>query len=103
MFLRGLRIEAKGLLFGRYFEKQKRFKPTTNILQIFGIYANRNVVEISKEEKRRYIKGFDLEKELEIDEGYVILKFREDILGCGLYRGKRIKNQIPKARVINYL
>jgi len=98
--LEGLNIEAIGLLFGRYFEKQKRFKPTTNALQIFGRYATKNIVELDEKEKDMYIKGYDLEKKLNLEEGYVIVKFKNDVLGCGLYREGKIKNQIPKARKI---
>ena len=98
--LQGLRIEGKGLLFGRFFKKQDKFKPTTNILQIFGKHATKNIVYVDEKEKDKYIKGFDLEKELDIEEGYVILKHEKDILGCGLYREGRIKNQIPKTRII---
>ena len=98
--LEGLNIESVGLLFGRYFEKQKRFKPTTNALQIFGRYATKNIVELDEKEKDRYIRGYDLEKKLNLEEGYVIVKFKNDVLGCGLYREGKIKNQIPKARKI---
>ena len=98
--LEGLNIEAIGLLFGRYFEKQKRFKPTTNALQIFGRYATKNIVELDEKEKDMYIRGYDLEKKLNLEEGYVIVKFKNDVLGCGLYREGKIKNQIPKARKI---
>jgi NOL1/NOP2/fmu family ribosome biogenesis protein len=98
--LEGLKIESIGLLFGRYFERQKRFKPTTNALQIFGKYATKNVVELNEKEKNQYIRGYDLEKELNLEEGYVIIKFKNDMLGCGLYREGKIKNQIPKARKI---
>ena len=98
--LEGLNIEAIGLLFGRYFEKQKRFKPTTNALQIFGRYATKNIVELNEKEKEMYIRGYDLEKKLNLEEGYVIVKFKNDVLGCGLYREGKIKNQIPKARKI---
>ncbi len=96
--MRDFNIESRGLLFGRFFKKQDKFKPTTNLLQVFGKHASKNVVEIDEGEKEKYIRGFDLEKEIE--EGYVILKCKKDILGCGLYRDKRIKNQIPKAKII---
>ena len=98
--LDGLNIESVGLLFGRYFKRQERFKPTTNALQIFGRYATKNIVELNEKEKDMYIKGYDLEKKLNLEEGYVIIKFKNDILGCGLYRNGKIKNQIPKARKI---
>ncbi|MHC1635219.1 MAG: methyltransferase RsmF C-terminal domain-like protein [Candidatus Methanospirareceae archaeon] len=98
--LSGLKVENIGILFGRYFKKENKFKPTTNALQIFGKYATKNIVELSEEEKEDYIRGFDLKKDLNIEEGYVILKYKGDVLGCGLYRDGKIKNQVPKARVL---
>lgn len=98
--LEGLRIETIGLLLGRYFKRQNRLKPTTNALQIFGKYATKNVVELNEEEKEKYVRGYNLKKDLELENGYIILKFDSDILGCGLYKDGEIKNQIPKSKVI---
>jgi NOL1/NOP2/fmu family ribosome biogenesis protein len=98
--LSGFKVEGIGLLFARYFNRQKKFKPTTNTLQVFGKYATKNIVELNEEEKNQYIKGYNLKKELSLEEGYVIIKSGKSILGCGLYREGEIKNQIPKARII---
>ncbi|HDD46506.1 MAG TPA: hypothetical protein ENG42_03445 [Candidatus Aenigmarchaeota archaeon] len=96
--LRGIKIESVGLLFGRYSERKGIFKPTTNALQIFGKYASRNIVELNERERDDYLTGYDLEKQCDAGEGYVIIKYKHHVLGCGLYRNGIIKNQIPKAR-----
>lgn len=96
--LEGLRIEGKGMLFGRYFKTQDKFKPTTNALQVFGREATKSIIKLTEKEKIAFINGEDLEKEVELESGYVILKYGKDIIGCGLYSNGSIKNQIPKAR-----
>jgi len=35
-----------------------------------------------------------------VERGQVIVKFKGDVIGSGLYDGRVIKNQIPKARRI---
>jgi NOL1/NOP2/fmu family ribosome biogenesis protein len=96
--LNKLKIEAVGMLFGRYFPNEEKFKPTTNALQIFGKYATKNVVEISSVELQTYLTGFDIQKKADVENGFVIIKCNGDIIGCGLYKDGIIKNQIPKHR-----
>lgn len=96
--LAGLKIVQTGIVAGRVFGDRERFKPTTNLLQIFGRFATRNFVELEESEKEDFIRGLDIDGVFEVDEGFVIVKFREDVLGCGLYSGGKLKNQIPKSR-----
>ncbi|MGC9310512.1 MAG: methyltransferase RsmF C-terminal domain-like protein [Candidatus Aenigmatarchaeota archaeon] len=94
----GLRIRGAGIVFGRFFKNEDKFKPTTNILQIFGKFATKNVVELTDKEKGQYLRGFDIEREMDAENGYVIVKHGQDVLGCGLYVSGSLKNQIPKAK-----
>lgn len=96
--LSGLRIRGTGIVFGRFFKKEAKIKPTTNMLQIFGKFATKNVVELTGEEKEQYLRGFDIDRELGAENGYVIVKHGQDVLGCGLYVNGSLKNQIPKAK-----
>lgn len=91
----------KGLRLVRVFKKG--FKFTTTGMQTFGKYARKNVIELqNKEEALNFLKGQDIEiAETDATEGQVIVKFCEDILGSGLYRHGKIKNQIPKGRRIS--
>lgn len=73
----------------------KGLKPSTAFLRVIGIHATRNVVELDDEQALRYMRGEDIEENFPVDFGYVIVKGGEDILGCGLYKGRLI-NQIPK-------
>ncbi len=80
----------------------KAVKPTTNLLQLFGRYATRNVVQLSKEQAIAYLNGDDLkvsEKETrKATEGYVLLKYLGFSLGCGMLKEGTVRNLLPKAK-----
>ncbi len=70
-------------------------KPSTAFLRIVGQFAKKNVVELEHESALKFLWGEDIEMEFPVEYGYVIVKHGNDVLGCGLYKGKLI-NQIPK-------
>ena len=87
------------------FRLDKTPKPTTNFLQLFGIHITKNIVELSSEETIEYCAGKNLSPNLNTEPGFVIVKHRDRILGCGHWNGSLLKNQIPKSRFckINFL
>lgn len=64
--------------------------------QIIGPHCNKNILEISREEARNWLKGFDLETKHE--NGFVLLKHNNDFLGTGKVKNGRILNNVPKTR-----
>ncbi len=93
-------VNRAGLRFSR--GGMKKPKLTTAVLQIFGRYAKRNTVDLRGDVLREYLRGRDVEVgEVEgVSPGQVIVLCGEDVIGSGLYDGRFIKNQIPKARRI---
>ena len=93
-------FKRKGIRFLRV--SRKGFKWTTAAMQLFGHLATKNVVILMDEEKEKFIRGQDLkiEKIEDIENGQVIVKWRNDILGSAIYRDGHLKNQIPKGRRI---
>ena len=87
------------------FRLDKTPKPTTNFLQLFGIHITKNIVELNSEETIEYCAGKNLSPNLNTEPGFVIVKHRDRILGCGHWNGMLLKNQIPKSRFckINFL
>ena len=75
-------------------------KPSTNFLQLFGNHATKSIVHLNKEQTRVYLKGEDLELSGKINatEGYVLLKYLDFPVACGLLKGNRIKNVLAKPR-----
>ena len=93
-------VNRMGLRFAR--GGMKKPKLTTAVLQIFGRWATKNVIRLDRNLLEAYLRGEDVEVgEISgVERGQVIVAYGEDIVGSGLYDGRRIKNQIPKARRI---
>ena len=87
------------------FRLDKTPKPTTNFLQLFGNQIYKNVIELNKKLAIDYCSGLNLESDMEVEPGFVIVKYKKVTLGCGHWNGSLLKNQIPKSRFckINYL
>ncbi len=97
-------IKSIGLRAGKYFKDIRngrvKLKISTNFAQIFGRYATKNAVYINDNEVKEYIRGSDLEniRPLNVEEGEVIIKWNENVIGVGNYSQGGIKNQIPKKK-----
>lgn len=89
---------SKGIVCGR--RTTFGVKPTTDFIQLFGDLADKNFAQITREEMLRYAKGEDLQREFDLENGYVILKYGNHILGIGLCVNKKIKNQVAKIKRI---
>lgn len=90
-----LKFNRIGIRLIRVFKNN--FKLTTSGSQIVGYLAKKNVLVLEDEKLAlSYIKGDDIYGNFEnLQRGQVIIKFKNDILGVGLYDGEKIKNQIP--------
>ena len=89
-----LKISFVGL---RAFTKIGRFiKPSTRLIQVFGKYATRALLEIGKEDVMRLLTGETLPTKSEQADGYVILSCEGDILGLGLLLRKCVHSQLPR-------
>jgi NOL1/NOP2/fmu family ribosome biogenesis protein len=88
--------------------KDRPWKPTTCALQIFGRYATKNVVHLNDEQAMAFLAGESqsLEAGCKASEagcepcepGYVVVFYRGEVLGCGLYSRGRLASQLPKER-----
>jgi NOL1/NOP2/fmu family ribosome biogenesis protein len=45
--------------------------------------------------------GGIIERRFDVERGFVVVKYGEDVLGCGLYDGERLISRIPKAKRID--
>lgn len=94
--LPNLRYESVGMRMMSL--KDRPWKPTTSALQIFGRHAKKNVVHLSEEEARAFMAGSSLNLETDCQPGYVVVFYRGEVLGCGLYSRGTLVSQIPKDR-----
>ncbi|MBI2650957.1 hypothetical protein HYX01_00615 [Candidatus Woesearchaeota archaeon] len=68
--------------------------------QIIGTKAAKNIIEISDEEAKKWLKGEDLEVTGDYS-GFLIIKNKNDFLGTGKYSNGRILNYVGKSRRVN--
>lgn len=100
-----IRIDTIGMYFARLDPIGLRFSIEGS--QLVGPEATKNVLELSKEQQKQWMLGMDLElgkKQLEAvkgEKGFVIIKHKDDFMGCGKIRGKDLLNFVPKARRVN--
>ena len=82
--------------------KDRPWKPTTAALQVFGKYAARNLVHLDADSARIFLGGKSQEvgeaAAMECEPGYVVVFYRGEVLGCGLYSHGLLVSQIPKER-----
>lgn len=94
-----LDYEAVGL---RFLSLRGRVpKPTTYALQLFGSLATKNAVDLSDGEAGRFIAGERQSLSAPVEDGYVVVSHRGDVLGCGLYSRGELISQLPKERRID--
>ena len=91
-----LTIDTIGLYFAFFKDDELRISFDSAIL--FGRNAI-NSVSLNDREAKEWLKGQDLEKNTEI-RGYIIIKYKDNILGCGKATGRKILNFVPKERRI---
>jgi NOL1/NOP2/fmu family ribosome biogenesis protein len=92
---RAVPIERVGIYFGKIQRNEIR-------LSIEGVHLlknqiKKNIFELNKEQAEQWMMG----QELNIETGkkdFLILKYKEDFLGCGKASAEKISNYIPKNR-----
>jgi len=57
-------------------------------------------LELNDNEAKEWMRGNDLEMKGDFS-GFLIIKHKEDFLGCGKYANGKILNYIGKARRVN--
>ncbi|HNX39184.1 MAG TPA: hypothetical protein PKK11_01265 [Methanothrix sp.] len=83
--------------------KDRPWKPTTAALQVLGRHASKNLVHLERAEALLFLQGASqsLPEYCNPDAcqpGYVVVFYRGDALGCGLYSHGMLVSQIPKER-----
>jgi NOL1/NOP2/fmu family ribosome biogenesis protein len=91
------KIATLGILVAR---ASSSIKPTTNLFQLFGDRITRNFIMLDRAQAIAFAKGEDLrmQEAQGASDGYVLLKYEDIPLGCGLLKSGAIKNMLPKAK-----
>ncbi len=102
-----LNIQNLGVYFARKQDQHLRLSPEGS--QLVGPLAKINILEIDNNQTNLWFRGFDIQltktqkDELNPQGPYIILKNKEDFLGCGKFTGDKILNFLPKERRIKRL
>ncbi|MFA6072736.1 MAG: hypothetical protein WC758_01335 [Candidatus Woesearchaeota archaeon] len=96
--LNSLRIDSIGLYFGKYYTDG--FRLTIEGAQLIYSKCKKNVVEISMEQKHEWLQGKDVTLD-NVDNSFVILKWKNDILGCAKVKNGAALNSIPSSRILH--
>lgn len=95
-----LEIEAIGMTCLR--TRQEHWKPTTDFVQRFGHHASECVIDLEREQARRFAAGEDQALAWDGDWGYLIAAHtvagEREPLGVGLYVHGELRSMVPKGR-----
>lgn len=89
-----------GIYFGKL-KRNNKIKLTIEGAMLVGKTAKKNIAIVDEKEALLYTQGFDINNFTTIDaslHNYVLLKYGDDVIGCGLLRDTYIENLISKAR-----
>jgi len=89
-----LRINNKAMYFGKKEKDGLR-------LSIEGAQLVGGGIEIDEAGMRKWVEGKDVNFEKET--GYVVVKYKKDVLGCGRIVNNVLRNMVPKERRIKEL
>ncbi|MGV8141474.1 MAG: methyltransferase RsmF C-terminal domain-like protein [Candidatus Woesearchaeota archaeon] len=96
-----MKIDSIGMYFGELYKDSLRLSIEGS--QIIGPYADKNVIEIDKEQMLDWIRGMDVIYE-DTGKDFIIIKHvneesgKTDFLGAGKYKDGKIMNYVSKSR-----
>jgi NOL1/NOP2/fmu family ribosome biogenesis protein len=97
---RNINIEIIGLYIAKQENQDKEIRLSHDAVSLLQNKIQKNIIKINNSQVRKWLKGQDIEFKKNIQEGIVILKNNNDIIGCGKSNGKTIFNFVPKERRI---
>lgn len=71
-------------------------KPTSAALIHLAPHLSRSVVDASQEQALDFLAGDRFTPDTDASSGYVAVRFRGDVLGCGLLRDGEVRSKLPK-------
>jgi NOL1/NOP2/fmu family ribosome biogenesis protein len=90
-----LKVSQVGL---RAFDKVGKYlKPATRMMQLFGHHATKGVHRLTEDEFERLLRGEPLEVESAMEDGFIILRLGDHVLGVGLLMQNKITSRIRKS------
>jgi len=70
-------------------------------MQVLGKTATRNRIEVNEEQARKLINDRKIEIDSDAENGFVIVFWRNFVVGVGFYKKPLLKSHIPKFRPVD--
>jgi len=102
-----LRIDSAGLYIGRIENEGIRLSMEGS--QLIGPHSNKHVLEIDEEHLEAWVKGEDFnlseqeQKKISNEEGFFIIKFDNDYIGCAQIKKGNVRSLVSKERRLKVL
>jgi NOL1/NOP2/fmu family ribosome biogenesis protein len=94
--LNQLKCESAGIPLLR--TKISMWKPTTTGLHLFGLRATRNMIDLEGDSLQAFLKGEAIDGSFPLEPGFVIVRCKGKVLGCGIYGKGGLRSQLPEKR-----
>ena len=91
--LKNLNINSIGLYIAK--KEKNRIRFSIEGSQIIGSKSTKNIFEVTSPED--WLQGKDIENK-SILKNFVLIKYKNDFLGCGFCKNDKVLNYIPKSR-----
>jgi len=88
-------IERIGIYFAKEFEGEYRL--SIEATQILKDQITKNIIELNEEQKEIWMMGHELLMKTD-KKGFVLIKYKDEMLGTGKASEEKIANFIPKSR-----
>ena len=86
-------IEGVGIYL---FKREEALRIGFDATQILGNQITKNIIDITEEQARFWLRGRDIE--MQTPRGIVVVRYQGDFFGCGKSTGEKITNHVPKER-----
>jgi hypothetical protein len=70
-------------------------KPTSAALQLWGIYAEKNVIRLGSDKLAELVEQGEIQGDFAATPGYVIISLEDLPVGCGPYLPPRLLSRLP--------
>lgn len=85
-------------IVGMYLISKKDREPRISFdaLPLLSQQINKSILEIDETQLGLWLRGYNLE--IQTEKGPIILKYKDNFVGCGKSNGEKIFNYVPKER-----
>lgn len=90
-----INIERIGIYFAK--EQGSEIRLSTDGIHILRDQITKNILELNKEQLNEWMHGQELNIKTD-SRGFIIIKHKEDYIGCGKASENKITNFMPKSR-----